>query len=64
MSLFIALLLGHLLMVQLYLNALVEGLLFVFFNLAEVASLPQVVTKDQLPAATAPVIRMYVMLTS
>lgn len=52
-SLFTALLLGHLLMVQLYLNALVEGLLFVFFNLAEVASLPQVVAKDQLPAATA-----------
>lgn len=52
-SLLTALLLGHLLVVQLYLNALVEGLLFVFFNLAEVASLPQVVTKDQLPAATA-----------
>lgn len=52
-SLLTALLLGHLLVVQLYLNALVEGLLFVFFNLAEVASLPQMVAKDQLPAATA-----------
>lgn len=52
-SLLIALLLGHLVVVQLYLNALVEGLLFVFFNIAEVASLPQIVAKNQLPAATA-----------
>jgi hypothetical protein len=52
-SLLVALLLGHLVVVQLYLNALIEGLLFVFFNLAEVASLPQVVAKDQLPAATS-----------
>src|SRR5262249_52154798 len=30
-----------------------EGTLFVFFNLAEVASLPRVVPKEQLPAANA-----------
>jgi predicted MFS family arabinose efflux permease len=37
---------------QLYLAALVEGTLFVFFNIAEVACLPRVVPKEQLPAAT------------
>src|SRR5216684_2194569 len=42
-SLLIALLLGHLTVMQLYLNALVEGLLFVFFNIAEVASLPRII---------------------
>src|SRR5207302_5597548 len=52
-SLLVALLLGHLTVFQLYINALVEGTLFVFFNLAEVACLPRVVTKEQLPAATA-----------
>lgn len=43
--------LGHLTIVQLYLTALVEGSLFVFFNIAETACLPRVVTKEQLPAA-------------
>ncbi len=42
---------GHLTIVQIYLVALVEGTLFVFFNLAEVACLPQVVSKEQLPRA-------------
>ena len=37
---------------QLYLVAFIEGTLFVFFNVAEVAALPRVVTKAQLPAAT------------
>ncbi|MDQ3704711.1 MAG: MFS transporter [Chloroflexota bacterium] len=37
---------------QLYLVAFVEGTLFVFFNIAEVAALPRVVAKAQLPAAT------------
>jgi MFS family permease len=40
-------------MPQLYVNALVEGTGFVFFNVAEVAALPRVVTSDQLPAATS-----------
>src|SRR3954447_25923055 len=38
---------------QLYINAFIEGTLFVFFNIAEVAALPRVVAKEQLPAATA-----------
>jgi predicted MFS family arabinose efflux permease len=38
---------------QIYAAALVEGSLFVFFNLAEVAALPRVVQKDQLPQAAA-----------
>ncbi len=37
---------------QFYITALVEGTLFVFFNLAEVSCLPRVVSKEQLPAAT------------
>ncbi len=38
---------------QLYLNSLIEGTLFVFFNIAEVAALPRVVPRGQLPQATA-----------
>jgi predicted MFS family arabinose efflux permease len=44
---------GWLTIQQLYAVALIEGILFVFFNLAEVACLPQVVSKPQLPAAVA-----------
>ena len=47
----VAVVLGHLTMAQLYVTALIEGSLFVFFNIAEVACLPRVVTKEQLPAA-------------
>ncbi|GHO46575.1 MFS transporter [Ktedonospora formicarum] len=43
----------HLSIIQLYLVSLLEGILFVFFDLAEVSSLPQVVSKEQLPAASA-----------
>ncbi len=53
MSVLAALMLGHLTVIQLCINALVEGTFFVFFNLAEVACLPRVVAKEQLPAATA-----------
>jgi predicted MFS family arabinose efflux permease len=38
---------------QLYVVAFVEGTLFVFFNIAEVAALPRVVPKEQLGDATA-----------
>src|SRR5579885_1992667 len=48
----LALLLGLLSLPQLYLVSLVEGTLFVFFQMAEYAALPHVVTKEQLPAAT------------
>ncbi len=49
----LALLLGHLTFIQLYLVALIEGTLFVFFNMADAASLPHIVAKKQLPDATA-----------
>jgi MFS family permease len=38
---------------QLYAAALVEGILMVFFNIAEVAAIPRVVPKEQLGDATA-----------
>jgi len=38
---------------QLLINALIEGTFFVFFNIAEVAALPRVVNKRQLPQASA-----------
>ncbi len=49
----VALILGHLTIVQLYIVSLVEGTLFTFFNLAETACLPRVVSKEQLPTAVA-----------
>lgn len=49
----VALLLGHLTLIQLYSVALIEGTLFTFFNLAETACLPQIVSKEQLTAAGA-----------
>ena len=45
--------LGHLTVAQLYLVSLIEGTLFIFFSLSETACLPQVVSKEQLPAAVA-----------
>ena len=52
-SILVALALNHLSLAQLYVVSAVEGSLFVFFNIAEVACLPRVVSKEQLPAATA-----------
>ncbi len=52
LSIPIALALGRLGVQQLYLVALVEGILFVFFNIAERAALPRVVAPEDLPAAT------------
>jgi predicted MFS family arabinose efflux permease len=49
----VALWFGVLTVWQIYFAALVEGTLFVFFNIAEVAALPRVVVKEQLPAAAA-----------
>src|SRR5437764_4309028 len=49
----VALILGHLTIVQLYIVSLVEGTLFTFFGLAETACLPHVVAKEQLPTAAA-----------
>ena len=55
----LALFFGHLTIIQLYLVSLIEGTLFVFFDLAEVSSLPQIISKEQLPAATAQNIATY-----
>ena len=49
----LALLFNTLTIWQLYLVAFVEGTLFVFFNIAEVAALPRVVSKEQIPHAAA-----------
>src|SRR5512140_1797451 len=49
----VALLLNVLTIWQIYLAVLIEGTLFVFFNIAEVAALPRVVDKRQLPEASA-----------
>lgn len=43
--------LGHLTIVQLYIVSLIEGTLFVFFNIAEWSALSRVVPKEQLTAA-------------
>lgn len=47
-----AVVLGHLTIAHLFVVTFVEGALFVFFDLAEVACLPRVVRPEQLPAAT------------
>jgi MFS family permease len=49
----VAFLFGAPSLLQLYLVSLVEGTLYVFFDIAQVASLPNVVEKEQLPAASA-----------
>lgn len=49
----LALALGHLTTVQLYLAAVVEGTLAAFFDLAQAASIPRVVRKEQLPVTIA-----------
>ncbi|GCF10630.1 MFS transporter [Dictyobacter arantiisoli] len=59
----LALYLGDLTIIQLYLVSLLEGTFFVFFDLAEVSSLPQVVSKEQLPAASAQNIATYNIAT-
>lgn len=45
--------LGRLSIVQIYLVSLVEGTLFVFFDIAETSCLPNVVEREQLPSAVA-----------
>ena len=52
-SVLIVLFIGHLTVVQLCANTLLEGTCYVFFNLAEVSCLPRVVSNEQLPQATA-----------
>ncbi len=45
--------LGRLTVAQICANTLIEGTLYVFFNLAEASTLPHVVSKEQIPLATA-----------
>ena len=52
-SVCIAILLGHLTLIQLYIVGLIEGSFFVFANLARFAAIPLVVSKEQFPAAAA-----------
>ncbi|MGH2515886.1 MAG: MFS transporter [Ktedonobacterales bacterium] len=49
----VAVVVGRLSLAQLYVVSLIEGTLYVFFSLAETAALTRVVSKEQLPAATA-----------
>lgn len=44
---------GQLTLVQLYLVSLIEGSLFVFFNIAQISCLPHVVPREQLTKANA-----------
>ncbi|HKT36835.1 MAG TPA: MFS transporter, partial [Ktedonobacterales bacterium] len=52
-SVAVMLALGTLTLAQIYLVAVTEGTLYVFFSLAETAALPRVVSKEQLTTATA-----------
>ena len=49
----VALVLGRLTLVQLYVVTFVEGMLFIFFGLAETAALKRIVRQEQLPAAVS-----------
>lgn len=52
-SVLFALAIGHLTIIHILLVSFIVGTLFVFFNIAEAACLPQVVSREQLPAAAA-----------
>ena len=52
-SIYVALLLKHLTIPQLYLAGAIEGSFFVFANLARFTAFPRVVPKEQFPAAVA-----------
>lgn len=52
-SVFVALWMGQITIIQLYIVALLEGIFFVFFDLAEIASIKRIVGKENLATATA-----------
>lgn len=52
-SVLVVMWLGRLTVAQICANTLIEGTFYVFFNLAEVSCLPQVVSKEQIPLATS-----------
>ena len=49
----LAFVLGHLTLAQLYIVAFIEGTAFVFFSLAQISALPQVVEQEHIPHAYA-----------
>jgi MFS family permease len=49
----LAMALGRLTLAQIYVVALLEGILYVFFNLANTACLPRIVSPEQLPVAVS-----------
>src|SRR5581483_4060845 len=49
----IALMFGHLTIIQLYLVALLEGVFSTFFNIAQTSCIPHVVAREQISAAVA-----------
>ena len=49
----VAFALGHLTLAQLYIVAFIEGTAFVFFSLAQISALPQVVEQEHIPHAYA-----------
>lgn len=51
-SVAVAMLLGHVVIVHLYVVSLVEGILFVFFQMAESSAIPHIVAQEQLTDAT------------
>ncbi len=51
-SVALAMLLGQVLLVHLYVVSLLEGILFVFFQMAESSAIPHIVAKEQLTDAT------------
>jgi MFS family permease len=52
-SISLSLLLGYLTIFQVFAVMILEGTFFVFFNIAEISSLPRIVPKAQLPAAVS-----------
>ncbi len=52
-SIAVALAIGHLTLTQLFINGFLEGTLFVFFTLANLAAIPRIVSEEQLPEANA-----------
>jgi predicted MFS family arabinose efflux permease len=52
-SIALAILIGHLTLLQIYIAVLLEGTFAVFFDLAMASCLPQIVSKKQLPAVVA-----------
>lgn len=53
LTIFLAIFIHHISLVQIYIAALLEGLFFVFFDISEIASLKQIVGKDNVSSASS-----------